>query len=315
MTRAETGPAVSVVVALYDRVDGLRRLLSALETQTFSDFEVIVVDQTGMPETEKLLTTSSLDALYLECIPSTDARTGRRRRGKPSNASRARNTGVNAARASIIAMTDDDCVPIPEWLERLTAPLRHDPSVLMVTGPRFVPETRPAPVETRHSGAQNPVLSRWQGGTSSLAFRRDVFVRVGGLDTAIGPGTDVFGAEDLHLIYRFLREADKARGCVVNRRDAAVADTEPVSGWGKLRKRWIYYTSLGMVLRREYAGGADPVARRVWWEKLWREHVRALPHAVREASPLWTAMVPVGMAGLLVGWLRGRRLPPFVPEL
>ena len=104
-------PLISVAVASHDRPLRLRWLLNALEEQTLADFEVIVAHDSG-PETEELLRTHPL------------ASDGRLRhlsfRPGPGPAEK-RNAAWMAARAPLIAFTDDDCRPPADWLERLAA--------------------------------------------------------------------------------------------------------------------------------------------------------------------------------------------------
>ena len=42
-------PLVSVIIPTYNRPDGLRRALASVSAQTFRDFEVIVVNDAGIP--------------------------------------------------------------------------------------------------------------------------------------------------------------------------------------------------------------------------------------------------------------------------
>ena len=292
---AERPPAVSVVVGCFKRTEGVRRLLAGLERQTFSDFEVILVDQTGEPEIEEAVEKTSLDARYLRSVPIT---------------STARNVGVVAARASTVAFTDDDCVPEPDWVEKITLPIRRDPDVNMVTGPCVVPETPPDPVESEHVGRQAPHLSFYQGGTNSMAFRRDLYLELGGLDPILGPGTEYFGAEDQHLIYRFL-----AYGKVVNRRDAAVDGDEPETRWAWVVKRWKYFASQGVFLRRERVRNGDRVATRLFLRHFGYDGWGPFKDAFAKGSVKWMVLPVVQMAALSYGWMLGKRYPPFVAEV
>lgn len=292
---AERTPAVSVVVACFQRTEGVRRLLAGLERQTFPDFEVILVDQTGEAEIEEAVRTSPLDVSHLRSVPIT---------------STARNIGVVAARAPVVALTDDDCVPEPDWVEKITLPIRRDPEVNMVTGPCVVPETPPEPVESEHVGRQAPHLSFYQGGTNSMAFRRNVYLELGGLDPLLGPGTKYFGAEDQHLIYRFL-----AHGKVVNRRDAAVDGEEPETRWAWVAKRWRYFASQGVFLRRERVRNRDKVATKLFLRHFSYDGWEPFKDAFRKGSMKWMVLAVVQVVALVYGWVVGKHYPPFVAEV
>jgi glucosyl-dolichyl phosphate glucuronosyltransferase len=119
-----TDPAqvdVSVVVATYNanRRDELDACLSAIGRQTVAPLEVIVV----VDHNPDLL------AAARQAFPSAKVFENRHARGLAG----ARNTGIEAAGASIIAFVDDDARPEPEWLERLHACFA-DPSAVGVGG-------------------------------------------------------------------------------------------------------------------------------------------------------------------------------------
>jgi GT2 family glycosyltransferase len=120
---AET-PAVSVVVATFERAARLERLLVALRAQTLGpqSFEVIVVDDASADGTAELLRRER-DAGGLELRPIT----------RPLNGgwAAAREDGRRAARGPIVAFTDDDCVPDPGWLEAGLAACAENPGAIV----------------------------------------------------------------------------------------------------------------------------------------------------------------------------------------
>jgi glycosyltransferase involved in cell wall biosynthesis len=104
---------ISVVVPTRDRPEALSRCLDALAAQTFEDgFEVIVVDDGSVAEDE-IATVVGLHPC---------ARLIRRFGHGPAAA---RNAGALAARGSFLCLTDDDCEPRLDWVERLVAPLQR----------------------------------------------------------------------------------------------------------------------------------------------------------------------------------------------
>lgn len=108
-------PRVSVIVPHYRDLRGLERCLGALQRQTLPgrDFEIIVADNNS-PEGE---------AAVIEVIAGRAQLTVVTEKG----AGPARNGGVKVARGEILAFTDSDCVPEPEWLaEGLAALPEHD---------------------------------------------------------------------------------------------------------------------------------------------------------------------------------------------
>ncbi len=114
----------------------------------------------------------------------------------------ARNHGALEARGTIILFTDDDCVPMPEWLDAMLEPF-HDPDVIGVKG---VYRTRQTSVVGRFVQIEYEDRYRLMAGlpsidfidTYSAAFRRDRFLEMNGYDTSF----PVACAEDIELSYR-----------------------------------------------------------------------------------------------------------------
>ncbi len=101
-------PMVSVVVACYN---GARTLQSCLESVTqlnYPAYEVILVDDGSTDVTPEIA----------ESFPGI-----RRIRQENRGLSVARNTGIEAARGEIVAFTDADCRPDPDWLYYLVQDL------------------------------------------------------------------------------------------------------------------------------------------------------------------------------------------------
>lgn len=89
-------PYFSVVMPTHARPALLRRALASLRAQTFTDFEVIVVDDLGSAETAQAAA---------ECLTPRDSYL--RRSGKPGP-SASRNLGLDLARGRWIVFLDDD---------------------------------------------------------------------------------------------------------------------------------------------------------------------------------------------------------------
>jgi GT2 family glycosyltransferase len=114
----------------------------------------------------------------------------------------ARNHGALEARGAIILFTDDDCVPMPAWLDAMLEPFQ-DPEVM---GTKGVYRTRQKNVVARFVQIEYEDRYRLMAGlpsidfidTYSAAFRRDRFLEMGGYDTSF----PVACAEDIELSYR-----------------------------------------------------------------------------------------------------------------
>src|SRR5438552_15295194 len=97
---------LSVVVPTYKRPDLLARCLAALDVQQLDppEYEIIVADDAADDATrlrvERLAEQSRAALVYVPVVGS-------------HGPAAARNAGWRRARGTIIAFTDDDCVPDP----------------------------------------------------------------------------------------------------------------------------------------------------------------------------------------------------------
>jgi GT2 family glycosyltransferase len=183
---------ISVVICTRDRPAGLRRCLSSLLQQTRPPDEIIVVDSASCkPCVRQIVAKAGVRYLRVE-RPGLDI---------------ARNTGVLVATGDIIAFVDDDVVPHRRWLERLVAAF-DDREIMAVTG-----LVLPAELETE---AQEHFEKHWGfgrgyrriefageffaadkkhgcpvwdiGAGASMAFRSEVFARIGLFDERLDVG-------------------------------------------------------------------------------------------------------------------------------
>jgi glycosyltransferase involved in cell wall biosynthesis len=97
---------VSVVVPVRNRRDLLARMLDGLESQSFGDFEVVVVDDGSTDGCEDEAVARRANGLQVRVVHS---------HGRGAVA--ARRIGVEQAKSEVLAFTDSDCVPRPAWLE------------------------------------------------------------------------------------------------------------------------------------------------------------------------------------------------------
>jgi len=115
------GPkGVSVVICTHNGSRTLTLALQALAAQTIEvdKLELIVVDDASTDGSGDLARAAGAHVV---------------RREKSSGLAAARNAGIHVATGEIVAFTDDDCEPDPNWLEELLKPFA-DPSVDGVTG-------------------------------------------------------------------------------------------------------------------------------------------------------------------------------------
>ena len=115
--------------------------------------------------------------------------------------SRARNLGWRSASAAIVAYTDDDCYPAPDYVDRVLERFEADPSLGYLGGAVLPYDPADAtvtivagrdPIEIHPGGFVTPGLMI----CANLAFRCEVLEAIGGFDVVLGYGAGFLGEVD-----------------------------------------------------------------------------------------------------------------------
>lgn len=125
-------PDVSVIVATYNRCDTVRKTIESLLRQECDGFtyEVIVVDNNSTDDTRQTLADlraqPGSENLHYFFEPQ-------------QGVSYARNAGITAARAPILAFTDDDIKPANDWVKSIHESFKRFPRADCIGG-KVLPE-------------------------------------------------------------------------------------------------------------------------------------------------------------------------------
>ncbi|MET0555837.1 MAG: glycosyltransferase, partial [Vicinamibacteria bacterium] len=177
-------PAISVILPAFDSGATLARAVGALRGSTFSDFELVVVDDGSSDDTPAVIERLQPDVHLRSPFNEGPAA--------------ARNRGVSAARAPVLFFTDADCCVRPDTLARVAAAFR-EPGVESVVGLYTLehPHANLASLYKNawihHTYARAPATIEWFF-TAVGAVRTDVFRRLGGFTPRFrreGGGSDV----------------------------------------------------------------------------------------------------------------------------
>ena len=127
-------PLVSVVMPVYNREDLVARAIESVLSQTFTDFEFIIVDDGSTDNTPKILNDYA----------SIDRRIKIIRNETNRGISFSRNRGIQAARGTYIATMDSDDYSVPERLAKSVRFMKEHPDVDALSGDieRITPEIR-----------------------------------------------------------------------------------------------------------------------------------------------------------------------------
>jgi glycosyltransferase involved in cell wall biosynthesis len=109
---------LSVVICSLNGAAGVDRCLSALAAQKDVDLQLIVVDDGSTDDTSEVARQHGVLVLRHETNKGLSA---------------ARNTGIRAATAPVVAFLDDDCEPEPQWARELID--AYEDGVIGVGGP------------------------------------------------------------------------------------------------------------------------------------------------------------------------------------
>jgi glycosyltransferase involved in cell wall biosynthesis len=170
-------PKVSVVIPTYNRHQFLGGAIASVLSQTFQDFEVIVVDDASKDETPVMV--SSLSDKRVKYVRHPANRGG----------SAARNTGILRSDSSYIALLDDDDEWLPHKLKMQIDLLdnTHPQVGIVYSGYHIVDRTTGAvlgQIVPRRRGDLSKALlaENHLGGASSVLLRRECFDQVGLFD-------------------------------------------------------------------------------------------------------------------------------------
>jgi glycosyltransferase involved in cell wall biosynthesis len=162
-----SAPAATVLVAVFNGADYLSEAITSIFAQTFSDFELLVVDDGSTDQTQDII--RSFPDPRLRAIVLSQNR----------GIARARNAGLEAARGRYIAFLDHDDVAPPERLEKQIAFLDLHPQVGMLGSDVEFIDSRGATLQKVHMPASDLEI-RWMNlldcpmRQSSLTARRDL---------------------------------------------------------------------------------------------------------------------------------------------
>jgi GT2 family glycosyltransferase len=224
-------PRMSVVVCTYNGARTIRDCFEALRRLDYPDFEVIVVNDGSSDATLAIAQQSGFRVIS----------------GRNHGLSHARNVGLHAASGEIVAYTDDDAYPDPDWLRYLAAGFMGSTHV-GIGGPNIPPPGDGLIAESVANAPGGPIhvlLSDTEAEHipgCNMAFRRDALLAIGGFDPQFRTAGD-----DVDVCWR-LRERGWTLGfhpgAVVwhHRRNSVRAYWKQQTGYGRaealLERKW-----------------------------------------------------------------------------
>ncbi|MDQ8204988.1 glycosyltransferase family 2 protein [Pelagicoccus sp. SDUM812003] len=175
-------PKVSIIIPAYNHANLISQTIDSVLNQTFTDYEIIVINDGSPDKTEEVLQPYIRQNLIIY------------KKQKNMGQSHARNIGLTIAKGEYIALLDDDDIWPQDKLEWQTRFLDENPNTGMVVGTCETIEETPKKYTTTESYSilsfeslliQNPIISPGQ----TLA-RRDTLAKTGGFSP------EIWGADD-----------------------------------------------------------------------------------------------------------------------
>ena len=188
---SQASPSFDLVVATVGRTDELGRFLDSLEAQEYPHVRVILVDQNCDERVTPILAGRDLSVERLR---------------SPLGLSRARNVGLDAVSADLVAFPDDDCVYPAGLLSRVAGRL-GDEGLAGLTG-RSEDTEGVSAASWRQDRAILTDENLWNRAISFTIFlRRDVVKSVGSFDEqlGLGSGTPWSSGEEIDYLVRAIR--------------------------------------------------------------------------------------------------------------
>lgn len=177
-------PFVSVIVPVYNDAQRIGQCIKALLGQTYphTHFDVLIVDNGSTDDTPAVIKQYPVKMLIEDAIQSSYA---------------ARNKGIRNAKGTVIAFTDADCIPAPDWIEKGVENLMRVPNCGLVAGrinQLFKDPKRPNAVEIyesiMHFRQKRYVQRDRYGATATVFTYKKVFEKVGLFNVTLKSGGD-----------------------------------------------------------------------------------------------------------------------------
>ena len=231
-------PAISLVIpTVGKRPLELERLLESLSEQTFTSFEIVVVDQSEGQGVIRTLEQSALSQRITHLR-------------RPPGLSAARNQGWREGSGDLVAFPDDDCWYHPRLLEEVVAVFSREPEWAGVCA---VTRDRSGALSLARFAQEESFVGLkkvWrQGVEPAMFFRTDLLRGLGGFDESFGIGgsTPFKAGEGTELLIRAVRAGYRVRFMP---QIQVGHDQAPIDGTAAGRERALGYgRGIGRVLR------------------------------------------------------------------
>ena len=198
---------ISVLIATKDRNEDLSRCLKSILKNQYTDFEILVLDQSHSELSLCLIKKINNKKIRYYHIP---------KKGK----SGALNYGIKEARGKILAFTDDDCIVSDNWLSTISSVFEQNKQIEMLFG-KSLPYKKAAhkklicpavfSLNSSHIVSKPSHHAIDIGFGNNMALRKKLDQKDQFFNTWLGPGSIAYAAEDADIALRFLINKKKIK--------------------------------------------------------------------------------------------------------
>ncbi|MEM7596791.1 MAG: glycosyltransferase [Pseudomonadota bacterium] len=243
-TAGRSGLKASVVICSYNRYHLLGSAIqSCLDQDIGADaFEMIVVDNSPDHAAAEKFGKAFQDHKNLTYIVE-----------KTPGISNARNVGVQACSAEIVAFLDDDAIAKPDWLRQMLKAYEDMGDVVVAAGGKVSPiwgTPRPSWLADNKLGLVSVV--DWGGSTrparakewlagANLSVRKSALENAGGFDKALGRRggeTTMLSNEEIHFVERLQQQGGTVLYVPEAEVDHLVDERRLTQEWFRKRTAW-----------------------------------------------------------------------------
>lgn len=211
---------IDIIIPTRNRDDLVKSSLMSLQANQSNDFHVWVVDQSENTLTAKTVQSFVDQDGRFSLITS-----------KTEGADTARNIGLHAGDAPLVAFIDDDCTVDENWLNNLLAEYKVYPEIDSIFGcviPVEIPITDSNKKEADQIRRLQRVLPMAKkedrehylftnenhgnlgfGHGANMSFRRSTFAKIGTFDEFLGGGAPLKSWEERDIGYRILQKGGR----------------------------------------------------------------------------------------------------------
>jgi glycosyltransferase involved in cell wall biosynthesis len=261
----DSRPQLSAVICTHTRERYLRLAINSLLSQRAAteDFEIIVVDNASSDGTAALATSMGSRIHYLH-----EPRLG---------LSVARNTGLHAARASIIAYIDDDAIAHPDWASSLIAAFASVGPEVSAIGGKVSPiweAPRPSWLDDElvvllsmldYGELAKPLPRQTHIVGANMAFRTEALRSIGGFPEALGRrGANLLSREEAYVRDRLDDRGDQCVYWPAAAVDHHAAAERLTAGWFRRRLFWQGISRARSNVQERHLGVVGRLARCIY---------------------------------------------------